>query len=461
MIVFDLSVPSSVSRVTYWMNVVASKVSNPLVVIVGTHKDKCAKWEQVLEQVMKENSGKKSQIAGGIAVVSGSHASIKQLKEKLFQCLTNSKTFVGELIPRSYLMLESFLREEKKIRMYPVISYSSFSKIATICGITEEKLNNSLEFLNYLGTIINFPSISDLKKYIILHPYWLVRIMSRLVTFKTVRSEISGIIQEKDISNIWNENEFPKEIHPLIFEILRAFEIISPIKSFNNVSFTYVVPCMLSDEKPTEQQMSVNWSNISYEHEYTRVYLFSFLAYGFFPQMIIRIANIMTCPLYIWKSGILGRIDGDSFSSHVLVEYINDDDQIKIQIQVKTSENTGHVLSMITSVTENLLRGWYPTTIFKRYATHGGEIVDIANIMERMLEGIQKDQISLQIPDLALHNHNRMDLKNDLVMSDIIGTGKEKKKKKFFIKKKNKKKKIKKIKKKIKKKRIFWCRLSC
>ena len=135
MIVFDLSETSSCERVTYWINVLQSKVNNPVILIVGTHRDKNAKWEAVLESVKNENVNKRVKIAGTVGIISGSHTSIAQLKEQLVIAIQKSKTFVGQLIPRAFLTLEAMLREEQKMRLHPVISYSEFNKIALSCCI--------------------------------------------------------------------------------------------------------------------------------------------------------------------------------------------------------------------------------------------------------------------------------------------------------------------------------------
>ena len=148
----------------------------------------------------------------------------------------------------------------------------------------------------------------------------------------------------------------------------------------------------------------------------------------------------MTKVKYIWKNGLLGVIESYTHSNTVVVEY-EQEPKPKVNFHIKTTDNNGNILSMLASVIESLLRGWYSTTVYKRFSVDGEELIDVDKLMEQvtcknipfyfethfafpqMMEGTHSGDIPKSIPDLALQNQKRIDLKTDLTMGEVIGAG--------------------------------------
>ena len=168
-VVFDLSLPSSVARVHYWLDSIASNVSkSPPVLLVGTHKDKCgSNWEEICESVRNRHAGRRDvDVRGVFAIRATQMGDMMAIRQALQNVATTSKIkeWVGRKFPRSYTFLASVIREENSLTRNPIISRAEFRKFAACFGIVEDdQLEDCIAWLSYVGSILIFPRMMGKK----------------------------------------------------------------------------------------------------------------------------------------------------------------------------------------------------------------------------------------------------------------------------------------------------------
>jgi GTPase SAR1 family protein len=161
-VVFDLSLPSSVARVHYWLDSIASNVSkSPPVLLVGTHKDKCSNWEEICESVRSRHASRRDVDVRGVHAIRATQmGDMMPIRQALQTVVTTSKLkeWVGRKFPRSFTFLASVIREENMLTRNPIISRAEFRNLAACFGILkDEQLEECVAWLSYIGAILEFP----------------------------------------------------------------------------------------------------------------------------------------------------------------------------------------------------------------------------------------------------------------------------------------------------------------
>ena len=175
-------------------------------------------------------------------------------------------------------------------------------------GIDDDRtlLNASL-VLHRLGSLIHFQKDKALNDLVVLNPQWLTDVMASIITTKHQFSR-SGVLEHKNIMQIWRDPDFPPSMHDVLLSLLQKFEIMYYLKSTRTDSSLYtgksLIPCLLPEERPTD--MDKLWSRFpsASESQCGRRYVFNFIPHGFVSRLLVRLLHFAE-PAIFWRYGMV------------------------------------------------------------------------------------------------------------------------------------------------------------
>ena len=190
---------------------------------------------------------------------------------------------------------------------------------------SEERIKIGLLTLHSWGNIIYFGNLksetsssSKSNEIIILNADWLSKMMSCLTKSKLQ----GGILKSNESNLIWiDKTLYPLDIHSSILLILEKFDLIVELErrkennnnNKNNVQeeeiIIYLVPCILSNEKPQEK-MQILWKQEHLKESWNRIYQFSHqIPLGLFHMLMVKILKISFSKIdeerEYWKNGMI------------------------------------------------------------------------------------------------------------------------------------------------------------
>eukprot|EP01125_Pyxidicula_operculata_P008319 TRINITY_DN2801_c0_g1_i1.p1 TRINITY_DN2801_c0_g1~~TRINITY_DN2801_c0_g1_i1.p1 ORF type:complete len:2434 (+),score=475.31 TRINITY_DN2801_c0_g1_i1:16-7317(+) len=224
LIVFDLSDINAEQQLEFWFRSIKARVSQPRIILVGTHLDRCGDKFDVskLESNYKEKFSRYGMLTL-IGVSSTNDMNISQLRQYVENEISTHPK-VTQKMPLSYIYFESLLHETAKTLPYPIITRKELMRLGTLCNLTTQRdVMRCAYQLHTLGSIIFFDKVVSLQDTIVLNSQWLIKILATLFTTKH-RWVKSGIIEFSALDQIWKG--YPVDIRPKLLNLLEKFEII-------------------------------------------------------------------------------------------------------------------------------------------------------------------------------------------------------------------------------------------
>lgn len=306
-IVWNVTKEGEKERILFWASTIQSLVSNPLIILVGTHLDQVPISEaDRLYNVYAEISEQTKIPLQNMVSISCSTGKNFEYLIKLLVRSSLSLPMIGKIFPQYYLDFKEKLQEEAKLREIPIIEWRELVEIGKQCSIVgKEELKKAIEFLHVLGFCLHFPKDQVLKKYIVIHPQWLANTMATLISTKSVFiSKKKGILDHQHLQTVWKE--YSPAVHKLLLQFMEKFHVAIPfsgIESSNLYEGQSVIPALLSDVQPPEVLTSwdvrLNRLKRLYQfHEVFPVDLFPRLSASLLLAMGIRKTRF-------WKDGII------------------------------------------------------------------------------------------------------------------------------------------------------------
>lgn len=351
-LVFNLQQTMEEGRIEYWLNNISARSPSVPVFLVGTHLDDkviCTKKyvQNYFDTLINKFSKKFKNISFHIGVSTLTSKNIDTLKSKLIKVAQN-QSHLGELIPKSWLLFEEKIKVVKELNQYPILSWTTFSKMAKDCGVEENQIKKLSSFLHDVGSVVSYADDGEgLGEIVTLDSQWLTRVFSTLITMKP-NSVRGGIILRSDLSHIWKPPQFPPESHNFLLSLLSKFELLFQFHGSDKI----LVPSLLSDERPSLLQINTVWrpqQDLSTQR--SRIYKFGFLPPGFFGRLTIRMLHSdWTAALY-WSNGLICCKVPDKRL------YIDLEPDYKLQIRFRGSDILTEILPVFQSL-DSLIHDW-------------------------------------------------------------------------------------------------------
>jgi small GTP-binding protein len=228
--VFNLVQGVETSKLDFWLQSIRSRAGADVpIVLVGTHLDHYTSlhknWsrEALVDKLDRRYRRRFPNIVAMHLVSCVTQKGVDQLRVEI-ERLVARQPHMGEELPTSYLELEKMVLHEKS-RVPPIVSWRDFSGMAQICNIRDEKeLVSATRLLHNLGSLSHFDD-DGLRDIIILDPQWLCDVMSTIITTKHSYIK-NGILEHRDLPQIWRPPQFPERLHPTLLKLLQKFSII-------------------------------------------------------------------------------------------------------------------------------------------------------------------------------------------------------------------------------------------
>eukprot|EP00026_Physarum_polycephalum_P000501 Phypoly_transcript_00502.p1 GENE.Phypoly_transcript_00502~~Phypoly_transcript_00502.p1 ORF type:complete len:1390 (-),score=279.22 Phypoly_transcript_00502:293-4462(-) len=314
LVMFDLSKPSTLDRVDYWLQqlrVLAFEDPRAITaIIIGTHAEK--EGASTVEIAARRFPPQRFPFVRAFMQVTckaRKQVGVNTVVDKLIELSKDDKTF-SSFVPESYINLESRLVQLVSTGV-DYVEWASYFEICRSCNIKAEDVEFVTRFMHDAGVLIHFEGLQPKSVFwesnqktrqaggvVILNPQWLANVMASIITFshKWVKH---GILLHSDLAQIWKEKYHP-DLWNLLLSLLEEFEVLYPLQgnAVGNPVMNYLVPSLLPSMPPPTQptppcveQFESIW-RMNPTCKLRRVYSWETLPMGFFPRLLIRIAHL-------------------------------------------------------------------------------------------------------------------------------------------------------------------------
>ncbi len=292
-----------------WLNNIALRAPNSLVIIVGTHLDQVNDEERADVDAILQSAGRvaglycnKLKIAEIMPVgLTGRIEHIGLLKEAIYNHAANYTTrrgqpIMGQKIPASYHTLDKRLEgiQEQVNRgdLEPIMHAEQFKSMVLQMNLPdlhdEEELKTATLFLTDIGSLLHYDDRShNLNELFFVDPRWLCDMMSKVVTIRERNPYVkNGILHSKHIPFIFRDKRFPRDRYEQYLALLDKFEIALPLDNKR-----VLVPSMLDPDRPKE--VEEQYVQLSSKPMYTRFIIFKQATTppGFWSRLLSRIMH--------------------------------------------------------------------------------------------------------------------------------------------------------------------------
>ena len=289
-----------------WLNNIALRAPNSLVIIVGTHLDEVddeerAEVDQILWSAATLASAytNKLKIAEILPVgLTGRIENIGLLKDAIYNHAANYTTrrgqaIMGQMIPASYHSLDKRLEGiQDEVRLgdrEPIMHFDEFKAIVRYMNLPDMhddmELDSAVLFLTDIGALLHYDDRShNLNELYFVDPRWLCDMMANIVEKNPFLRR--GILHSKDIPFLLRDKRFPWDRYEQYLALLDRFEIALPLDNKR-----VLIPSMLPAIRPRE--VDEEYTEISKRPLYTRFIIFkqATIPPGFWSRLLSRVMH--------------------------------------------------------------------------------------------------------------------------------------------------------------------------
>lgn len=152
-----------------------------------------------------------------------------------------------------------------------------------------------------LGIFLHFQNYAALEDFIILQNTWATDAVFAVLDNTYVQNN-NGIFTEADLSKIWTDKKYKKEIHRKLLALMMQFELCYKVQKGPTSSF--IIPQMLPQSPPLEYTWPGN-------QNLPLVYKYDFMPRGIITRLIVRLHKYIYSvneQQMVWQTGV--KIDG-------------------------------------------------------------------------------------------------------------------------------------------------------
>lgn len=198
--------------------------------------------------------------------------------------------------PAEWLRVKDWLSQMQE----DYITYDRYRSICEDLGVTTRKSQDTLaRFLHNMGIIVNFKNDPRLSETNVLNPEWVTNGVYKILNAETIVTR-EGVLEMQDLEHILDGNEYPRDRHIFITDLMRKFELCLP---FEGNYERYLVPELLPKEEPPLDEFKVI-DSLCFQYHY------NILPEGLVPRFIVR-THHHNRGLPRWRTGVVLEYDGN------------------------------------------------------------------------------------------------------------------------------------------------------
>lgn len=415
-LVVSLVEEASFNKLEYWIDLLLSKLEKAHVLIVATFADRCSDSEAKVAAIRARFKDRKSLFLHSVIITNArtvDNPIWDSVRNQLGLVAENKiPEFVGHSFPAKAIFLKSVLQAQRHQMAVPILSLGTLRNIARTCRIKEDELEECFHWLEYSAGVLFFDSIAQLRDIVVIDMLWLVRVMN------AVAASSSAFMSAADIGRIFPFPLFLPANLPAILKLLEGFAIVHTFNS--SAESKIVIPFLLGEAEPSLAPADVKLISESRGHTYKRVYEMSVWLHGLFDQLMTRLLHVASRHCAFWRKGFVFITESPQSGLEIIsakLESIENGTQSRVTFDVTTSDRSGRILHLISTNFESLVRGWFPSSSFRRLVISGDTELDLDMLGEELMQMSSLQELrnfsrsflrghQQELPDILL-NHTR------------------------------------------------------
>ena len=305
-LVLDSRISQEENRLEYWLKIIQSFGETAPIILVGN------KIDQHPLDIDKTGLQKKyPQIKAILETSCADGRGIESLRTKIATEIAQLPHIYDEL-PQKWFNIKDKLAE----RDDNYLPYSDYLEICNQHDVIDETSQRTLiGFLHDLGTMLYFQDDLRLSELGVLNPQWVTNGVYNILNSHTLFHN-KGVLQLKDLSEILPANEYPRNRHPFIIDMMEKFEICF---RFEGKAGRYLIPDLLPKSEPD----TGDWAgSLQFQFHYP------VLPSSIISRFIVRM-NPFISKNTVWRAGVVLNLEG----SRALVKADTEDRRIYISVQ--------------------------------------------------------------------------------------------------------------------------------
>lgn len=312
LVVCNMMDPASAdAEIERWLELITRTAGEDVpTIIVGTHLDEktCgSKYRKQFWARVKGKVGSKFKNIISYEAVSARHnKKIDGLVERILKTAM-ARPYMPQQVMRGYRYLEERIALLRQLMKTPMTSYKRFHDEVTACGVSDEKVEDAMQYLNDTGLIVYFQDVCD--SLVFLDCQWIVDLIS---TFNKIKQFAhKGMVDRSELQNIWDTERYPEKYHEYILMLLERFDLCTRLTEQGKIFFAELLE---EEATPSQATLNMMWSP-GYEMEepeFRRNLKYNFITTTLFPRVAGKIVHSMGWEFSnYWKNGaILRKPDG-------------------------------------------------------------------------------------------------------------------------------------------------------
>jgi internalin A len=305
-LVLDSRISQEENRLEYWLMIIQSFGGTAPIILVGNKID-----QQPLDIDKTGLQKKYPQIKAILETSCADGRGIDDLRATIATEIAQLPHINDEL-PEKWFNIKDKLAERDD-------NYLPYKKYLEICNQHDVKDETSqrtlIGFLHDLGTMLHFQDDLRLSELGVLNPQWVTNGVYKILNSHTLFHN-KGILQLKDLSEILPADEYPRNRHGFIIDMMEKFELCY---AFDGKRDQYLIPDLLSKSEPD----TGDWGGaLEFQFHYP------VLPSSIISRFIVRM-NPFISKNTVWRAGVVLNLEG----SRALVKADTEDRRIYISVQ--------------------------------------------------------------------------------------------------------------------------------
>ena len=378
----------------------------PIMIIVGTHKDKLGRDRQEVEKRVKAKFAALKRVLSGtpyhkyvtypffaIDLSMGAITEDPVIEDLRVHIEELIRTRFGRYVPIRWLKFDKLMDACRRQSRF----YMSIEEVAEIskeeCFIKDPtEFSEMLRFYHQQGEIMHQPRCTQLATVILTKPQWLIGALKRLIHIQLPmeedheaapfheswqRLQAEGILEDQLINYVWTDYAQHKLV---LIDFMQKMDLLCPrlmSEQATSQDVSYYMPSLLQI-KPNHEEFCESLSQERDAEVLAMVFSQSHLPLDFFSRLLVRC--LLLCPFHPSLFHTCARFEIDPDHDLVLLA---SRDHVKFVVQNTQFGSTAglpspsvcvEVLRFIKATTEELRQQWMPGLEFNVCTRHPGPI---------------------------------------------------------------------------------------
>lgn len=374
----------------------------PIMIIVGTHKDKLGRDRQEVEKRVKTKfAALKHALSGtpyhkyvtypffAIDLAMGAITEDPVLEDLRMHIEELVRTRFGQELPLRWLKFDKLMDACRRQGRFYISLEEAACMAKDECSIEDPtEFKELLQFYHQQGVIMHKPNCAQLATVILTKPQWLIGALKRLIHIQLPveedqestpfhgswqRLQAEGVLEDQLIDHVWTDYSQHKSV---LIDLMQKMDLLCPrllSDPVANQDVSYYMPSLLQI-KPNHEEFCESLSQERDSEVLAMCFSRSHLPLDFFSRLLVRC--LLLCPFHpsLFRTCARFEIDPD----HDLV-LLASQDHIKFVVQnTQFGKNAGlpsaavcvEVLRFITAAAKELKEQWMPGLEFNVCTRH-------------------------------------------------------------------------------------------